>query len=105
MLFDTHVHLNARQYKDDYEEVIKRATEAGVTYMVVVGFDRETIPLAIEIAEENEHIYAAVGWHPVDAIDCTESDLDWIDRKSTRLNSSHVAISYAVFCLKKQKTR
>src|SRR5439155_26025311 len=26
-----------------------------------------------------------------------------IDRKSTRLNSSHVAISYAVFCLKKKK--
>src|SRR5690625_6574437 len=28
----------------------------------------------------------------------------WRDRKSTRLNSSHVAISYAVFCLKKKKT-
>src|SRR5437870_10581942 len=27
------------------------------------------------------------------------------DRKSTRLNSSHVAISYAVFCLKKKTTR
>src|SRR5207253_5396582 len=27
----------------------------------------------------------------------------WPDRKSTRLNSSHVAISYAVFCLKKKK--
>src|SRR5207253_5611488 len=27
------------------------------------------------------------------------------DRKSTRLNSSHVAISYAVFCLKKKKLR
>src|SRR5437870_9056595 len=27
----------------------------------------------------------------------------WRDRKSTRLNSSHVAISYAVFCLKKKK--
>src|SRR5207249_9998303 len=26
-----------------------------------------------------------------------------IDRKSTRLNSSHVSISYAVFCLKKKK--
>src|SRR5690625_6176105 len=26
----------------------------------------------------------------------------WTDRKSTRLNSSHVAISYAVFCLKKK---
>src|SRR5690554_450862 len=42
----------------------------------------------------------------VDA-DCS-IDHDWIeralDRKSTRLNSSHVRISYAVFCLKKQRT-
>src|SRR5690606_41723745 len=29
--------------------------------------------------------------------------LPWLDRKSTRLNSSHVKISYAVFCLKKKK--
>src|SRR5690349_22831364 len=28
-----------------------------------------------------------------------------VDRKSTRLNSSHVEISYAVFCLKKKKTK
>src|SRR3989442_8495686 len=28
-----------------------------------------------------------------------------VDRKSTRLNSSHVRISYAVFCLKKKKNR
>src|SRR5256885_11669280 len=28
----------------------------------------------------------------------------WKDRKSTRLNSSHLVISYAVFCLKKKKT-
>src|SRR5437867_4669289 len=27
---------------------------------------------------------------------------DWLDRKSTRLNSSHRTISYAVFCLKKK---
>src|SRR5690625_6553007 len=35
------------------------------------------------------------------------SDLDEVyqDRKSTRLNSSHVAISYAVFCLKKKSRR
>src|SRR5262245_8448605 len=29
----------------------------------------------------------------------------WIDRKSTRLNSSHLGISYAVFCLKKKKKK
>src|SRR5207249_9804172 len=32
-------------------------------------------------------------------------DRDALDRKSTRLNSSHVSISYAVFCLKKEKPR
>src|SRR2546427_3909737 len=33
----------------------------------------------------------------------TESRASWRDRKSTRLNSSHSQISYAVFCLKKKK--
>src|SRR5207249_11307179 len=33
------------------------------------------------------------------------TDADSRDRKSTRLNSSHVSISYAVFCLKKKKER
>src|SRR5437660_8858459 len=35
---------------------------------------------------------------------CVSVELVLGDRKSTRLNSSHVAISYAVFCLKKKKT-
>src|SRR5574340_1683906 len=34
-----------------------------------------------------------------------EGDADGLDRKSTRLNSSHQTISYAVFCLKKQTSR
>src|SRR5690625_2451568 len=33
--------------------------------------------------------------------DSSRQKARWIDRKSTRLNSSHVAISYAVFCLQK----
>src|SRR5690625_6347647 len=34
-----------------------------------------------------------------------EGTVELEDRKSTRLNSSHVAISYAVFCLKKKKQK
>src|SRR2546430_3969688 len=36
------------------------------------------------------------------AIHSPPSGLDWSDRKSTRLNSSHSQISYAVFCLNKK---
>ena len=35
----------------------------------------------------------------------TMSGSTYIDRKSTRLNSSHITISYAVFCLKKKKKK
>src|SRR5699024_7406183 len=40
---------------------------------------------------------------PGDPFPVLRARLGRIDRKSTRLNSSHVSISYAVFCLKKKK--
>ncbi|MGX1266570.1 TatD DNase family protein [Rossellomorea marisflavi] len=79
MLFDTHVHLNAEQFDEDVEEVIARAKEAGVENMVVVGFDRPTIERAMELVETYDFLYASVGWHPVDAIDMKDEDLDWIE--------------------------
>ncbi|TCP22558.1 TatD DNase family protein [Scopulibacillus darangshiensis] len=82
MLFDTHTHINAEQFKDDFADMLVRAKEAGVVNMVVVGFDQQTIKDAMAIAEEYEHIYAAVGWHPVDAIDMTDDDLQWIEELS-----------------------
>src|SRR5947208_3906464 len=45
-------------------------------------------------------------WHHItenSAAFYTRTGKIWRDRKSTRLNSSHQIISYAVFCLKKQK--
>jgi len=72
MLFDTHVHLNDTKYDEDLEMVLNRAKEAGVTRMLVVGFDQKTNRRAIELAESHTGIYASVGWHPVDAIDLTE---------------------------------
>lgn len=79
MLIDTHVHLNADQYEEDIDAVIQRALDAGVKRMVVVGFDRPTITRAMELAEKHDFLYAVVGWHPVDAVDCTAEDLQWIE--------------------------
>lgn len=82
MFIDTHVHLNADQYDEDLQEVIERALQANVNQMVVVGFDRKTIERAMKLSEEYEFIYVVIGWHPVDAIDCTEEDLQWIEELS-----------------------
>lgn len=82
MLIDTHVHLNAHQYDEDLDEVIQRARENGLEKMVVVGFDRPTITRTMELIEEYDDIYGVIGWHPVDAIDCTDDDLAWIEELS-----------------------
>lgn len=82
MLIDTHVHLNADQFEDDVNETILRAREAGVKEMVVVGFDEKTINRAMELIEKDDHIYAAIGWHPVDAVDMTDDHLSWIEELS-----------------------
>src|ERR1022692_5245807 len=44
-------------------------------------------------------------WHCAQMETICLGSLECLDRKSTRLNSSHLVISYAVFCLKKKKTK
>src|SRR5690625_5659891 len=61
-------------------------------------FDGMSIP--IEEVEKGVNFYPR---HP--NCRCSSYLQIEIDRKSTRLNSSHVAISYAVFCLKKKKKK
>lgn len=78
MLVDTHTHLDAQQFDEDREETIARAVEQGVTRLINIGFNRETIPTTMKLAETYDFIYAAIGWHPQDAITMKDEDLDWI---------------------------
>ncbi|MGG1443945.1 TatD family hydrolase [Brevibacillus laterosporus] len=82
MLFDTHAHLNAEQFDEDRNDVIARAQANGVSTIVNVGFNRETIPTTMELAEKYDFIYAVVGWHPQDAITMKEQDLEWLEELS-----------------------
>jgi len=72
MLFDTHVHLNDIKFKEDLSDVIVRAQSENVSKMVVIGYNKETNARALELAEKFSFIYAAIGWHPVEAIYLTE---------------------------------
>src|SRR5438067_8690626 len=53
-------------------------------------------------AHHSIHLYVRLADHFAPA---RVFGLHQLDRKSTRLNSSHVSISYAVFCLKKKKKK
>src|SRR5690625_6074286 len=69
----------------------------------VSGEWAERHPEILEKITEGKHELGMLGYRYKSYLD-QEIEEVRKDRKSTRLNSSHVAISYAVFCLKKKKT-
>jgi len=64
MIADTHSHLNFKAYDDDRSEVLKRTLRQGVV-CIDVGTKYETSKKAVELADQNENIFAAIGLHPV----------------------------------------
>lgn len=64
ILIDSHAHLEMSDYKDDRNEVITRARESGIGYIVTVGIDIATCKKALALADEFDTIYAIVGVHP-----------------------------------------
>src|SRR5690625_7107617 len=68
---------------------------------------QEALQASVRLAQLGEDLGYERFWiaehHDLFGLACPNPDVMLGDRKSTRLNSSHVAISYAVFCLKKKK--
>src|SRR5438045_3435471 len=79
----------------------KHSTTKMTPFFMVYG--REAI-LPIDDIKEGENLgKEAIIERTYDLINLTDKRIEALDRKSTRLNSSHLGISYAVFCLKKKK--
>jgi len=72
MIIDTHAHIDGADYDEDREEVIERARESGVQYMVNIGCDVESSYRSMELAEQYDFIYATAGIHPHDVKSITE---------------------------------
>src|SRR5690625_7078508 len=83
-------------------------TAMTIVFALIMGgsnLDKETIPIYTELNEDDFiiHTMKENELFEMEFVSKTEmKDSIQRDRKSTRLNSSHVAISYAVFCLKKK---
>lgn len=76
MLFDTHAHLNDPKFAEDLPETLERAKVNGVEFIVNVGYDLPSSRKAVELAQQYDQCYAAVGIHPHDAKTVQEETLD-----------------------------
>lgn len=77
-LFDSHCHLDERAYKNDLDQVLRRARDAGVTALMTVGADKHSSQTAVALAESEPGLFASVGTHPHDAKSCNHADLEFL---------------------------
>lgn len=82
-LFDTHAHLNVDAFSDDVDEVVKRAQDAGVTGILVIGIDVATSHRACDLAASYPgYLFAAVGIQPNSAAEASPDDFAKIEEMS-----------------------
>src|SRR5216110_3675406 len=64
MLIETHAHLDYPDFAPDFEDVLRRATDAGVTRIITIGTSVESSRRVVDLAEKYPNIFAVIGVHP-----------------------------------------
>src|SRR5262245_59711894 len=64
VFYDTHAHLDFREFTNELPDIIARAETAGIARVICIGTDLDSSRRAIDLAERFPAVYAAAGWHP-----------------------------------------
>lgn len=64
MLIDSHAHLTMPPFTRDRQDVVRRATEAGVRFKATVGTHLGSSRETVALPHEHESVYAVTGIHP-----------------------------------------
>ena len=79
-IIDSHCHLQDPKFDGDHGAVVRRSREAGVSALVVVGYDLESSRRAVQLAQSFDCLYATVGIHPYDSKMLTPAGIDALSR-------------------------
>lgn len=63
-LIDTHAHLYYERFEEDFDEVIHRAVESGLTRIINIGADIESSKKAAKLENDQIKFYSSIGLHP-----------------------------------------
>lgn len=90
MFIDTHAHLFYPNFEGELDEVISRAKQNRIDYILVPATDLKTAEQVIELTKKYDMVYGAVGVHPHDTKDWDESLIPKIEKLAN--NKKIVAI-------------
>ena len=72
MLIETHAHLDYPDFANDLGDVLRRATESGVTRIITIGTSVESSRRSVALAEKYPNVFAVAGVHPTCAEEAEE---------------------------------
>jgi len=79
-LFDSHCHLEDDRFQGEVEDVLSRMAEAGVTHCILASSEMPTGEKIVALADANPQVYGMVGFHPHEASQFRESDLEQMSK-------------------------
>jgi len=92
VFFDSHCHLDAEEYDADRDDVLARATEAGITHIMVPGYEPREWARLGPLRAHDPRVVCAVGLHPLYLHELSERDRrEAIDALPQWLADTHAA--------------
>lgn len=76
MIFDTHAHYDDADFDEDRDELLKQMQTAGIGRIVNIGASMRTSAITVELTEQYDFIYGAVGVHPNEVGEMKPADLE-----------------------------
>ena len=93
MLVDSHCHLSYEGLSEQVPDVLERAREAGVTYMLCICSSLSEFKVVSQVADNNNNVFCSVGIHPHETKDHVNVDkkklLELKGRNNKTRNSSY----------------
>ena len=81
MIFESHAHYDDKRFDPDREELLSSMPEHGVETIINVGSDLEGVKKTLDLIQQYEYMYGAVGIHPSEISDLNEEIYEWMQEK------------------------
>lgn len=96
-IFDTHAHYDDDAFNDDREQLLAALPGQGIARVVDVGASLASCRKVLELMEQYDYIYGAIGVHPSETAELTEESYSWLKeqcRKKKCLAVGEIGLDY-----------
>ena len=82
MIIDTHAHYDDKAFDEDRDTLLVGMQQAGIGRIVNIGSSMDACRRTLDLMNQYDFMYGALGVHPCDSEELTEEDMEWLKQQS-----------------------